>query len=245
MNFTTFNRFIDSRVSLIHPDFRKQLCEVPLVGLSSFWPLRWSWKEKLPDKERIVLFVHGYGGFPSHFRPMRSYFHWMGRKHTFAMTFSNFTSIQTMASELQNTIRMICAFHNREYPVIELVCHSMGGIIARLALEDPATSQQVATLITLATPHHGTQLARYVGNERINALSPQSSTLARLAKQIPWKEGVLPPLISFWTAKDLVLLPPESGVVSGAKNIECQDFSHLSFMVHPKSWQLVYSALDS
>lgn len=36
-----------------------------------------------------------------------------------------------------------------------LVCHSMGGLVARMALEHHGAAADVAALITLGTPHHG------------------------------------------------------------------------------------------
>lgn len=45
---------------------------------------------------------------------------------------------------------------------LHLVGHSMGGLDARLALQDPSIASRVVSLTTLSTPHHGSALADYV-----------------------------------------------------------------------------------
>ena len=45
-----------------------------------------------------------------------------------------------------------------KYPKVHLICHSFGGVDARLALSEMGLSDKVHSLTTLATPHHGCAL---------------------------------------------------------------------------------------
>jgi pimeloyl-ACP methyl ester carboxylesterase len=79
---------------------------------------------------------------------------------------------------------------------ISLVGHSMGGLVAREMLTDPATGYAtsvregdvpvVTTLIMVGTPNHGSPLARFRG------LAEPRDQLARLTKgQASWLSGIL------------------------------------------------------
>jgi len=120
----------------------------------------------------------------------------------------------------------------------------MGGIITRLVLQDPEIASRVHTLITLATPHNGTQLARYMDTRKIRALQPNSMLLSDLNRQLPWGSNPqMPRLICFWTPKDLVLLPPRSAVVEGAEEVCVPESSHLGFILKPKVWESIFRLL--
>ncbi len=94
----------------------------------------------------------------------------------------------------------------------------MGGVVARLALEEPGVSARVATLVTLGTPHAGTHLARLGNTGRVRHLRPDSDVVKRLEAQLPWRSPVR--LVAFHSAADIVLLPHGSARVDGAENVE-------------------------
>ncbi|TMO61591.1 DUF7379 domain-containing protein [Pseudoalteromonas aurantia] len=56
-----------------------------------------------------------------------------------------------------------------------LVCHSMGGLIARAYLEhNSAPSQYVEKVITLGTPHKGSAIAKHMHDKGLNMLLKNS-----------------------------------------------------------------------
>jgi triacylglycerol esterase/lipase EstA (alpha/beta hydrolase family) len=197
------------------------------------------------DGHRLILFIHGLGGHRGNFVPMQSYFKWMGRARSVSIGFPNRDSIEEMASHLSGTIERLA--RENGLPAensIDIVAHSMGGIISRLALQDPAIAARVHTLVTLATPHHGTQLARYLDTRKVRALQPNSDMFKKLGSQLPWgSDPSMPRLICLWTPKDLILLPPESGIVEGARAVCVPESTHLGFVLKPAIWELIFRLL--
>lgn len=232
--------------SAIDPDLRRHLAQLPLMGLTYLTPGRIKLEALPDDGQRVVIFVHGLGGHRGNFLAMQTYFRWMGRKRVLSVGFQDYDSIAGMAAQLSTLIREVIRINQLEpTQSIELVTHSMGGIIARLALEDPEMASAVATLITLGTPHSGTQLARLLQTSKVRDLRPGSELLERLQQQLPWPgHPHLPPLVAIWSPADLVLMPAESAAVAGAQNIRVEDFSHFSYLIHPQSWKRVFDLLE-
>ena len=170
----------------------------------------------------------------------------MGRTQTVSVGFPNSDSIPIMANHLQDTIARLVEDNNLPAQKgIDIVAHSMGGIITRLALQDPSFAKHIHTLVTLATPHNGTQLARYVDTVKIKELRPSSDLLQELDCQLPWgSNSSMPRLVCFWTPKDLILLPPKSAVAQGAEEVCIHDSSHLGFVLKPAVWGKILRLLS-
>jgi hypothetical protein len=117
----------------------------------------------------------------------------------------------------------------------------MGGLVVRLAMLDSAFAARVGTLVTLATPHHGTYAARFLATHRALDLRPGSPVLERLASQAPWTG---PKLIAFWSAADVLLLPATTATLEGADNREIPGTSHNGFLTRPRVLTSVQRALS-
>src|SRR5262249_18623573 len=147
-------------------------------------------------------------------------------------------SAPTIEENAEQLVRFVEeVFRVNELPAdatIDLVGHSMGGLVARLALEDPKTSARVATLVTLGTPHSGTYAARFGGTLNPIGLRPGSLVLERLRSQLPWRgPPEQPRLVTLWSRADVLLLPAEAALASGAHAVEMVDFTHYSYLLHP------------
>jgi hypothetical protein len=62
---------------------------------------------------------------------------------------------------------------------VDVYAHSQGGLVLRLALDDlarrdPASVRRIGVVVTLATPHHGAQLAGFVEAAAAPPLGPQT-----------------------------------------------------------------------
>lgn len=231
----------------VDPDLRTHLAQLPLVGLTLLASGR-PGIEALPDDgHRPVVFVHGLGGAPGNFLPMRLYFRLRGRGRTYAPGLSADASLPDQGRQVAAAIAEVarCNGLAPDDP-IDVVAHSMGGLAARFALQDEDTARRVATLVTLGTPHAGSHLARYGGKEYSRALRPDSDDMTRLARQVPWAgRPALPRLVSMWSHSDVILLPATSARLEGAENVEMPGFTHYSYLLHPDAWQRVFEALHS
>ncbi len=231
--------------SAIDPALLRHAAQLPLMGLTLLGPSHRPLAPLPDDGYRPILFVHGLGGHRSNFAPMRLWFRLHGRGRTYAVGFKPELSLDAMADQLRAAIGEV--LRTNGLPVdaqVDVVAHSMGGIIARLALEDVATARQVAHIVTLGTPHAGTQAARFARTPHIRDLRPDSEIMLRLAAQLPWPgPPELPQLTSLWSHSDLLLLPASTAQVVGAENVEMPAFTHYSYLLDVISARKVYASL--
>ena len=242
----TVGTWLHNQYHAIDPAFRTHLREAPLLGLTLLAAGQTPTGPIADDGHRLVVFVHGLAGHRGNFIPMQKYFGWMGRTQTISVGFPSSTSIPIMANHLRESIaRFVEENHLPPEKGIDIVAHSMGGIVTRLALQDPSFAKHIHTVITLATPHKGTQLARYIDTLKIKELRPSSDLLQELNCQLPWgSDTSMPRLVCFWTPKDLILLPPQSAVAHGAEAVCIHDSSHLGFVLKPAVWEKILNILS-
>jgi triacylglycerol lipase len=109
---------------------------------------------------------------------------------------------------------------------VDVVGYSAGGVVARLWVQEHGGAQQARRIVTLGSPHHGTQLAalaqRLAPDECPQAcqqLVPGSDVLDELNED-ETPDG--PVFVAVWTTQDQTVTPPESGRLDGATNVELQ-----------------------
>lgn len=108
-----------------------------------------------------IVFLHGFAGFSELgvWRLKSSYFRGVARRlaargiEPVFLRVSPFASILVRAAELATAVRALGPGQNH------LVAHSMGGLDARFAISHLGLHADVASLVTIATPHRGTPLA--------------------------------------------------------------------------------------
>ena len=230
----------------VDPDLRRHLLQLPVMGLTMLGRARPPLEALPSDGHRPVVFVHGLGGHRGNFVPMRAYFRYIGRSRTYSVGFAPDLNLDAMALSLRAAIAEV--LERNQLPPdaqLDLVAHSMGGLVCRLALEDPQTAARVAHLVTLGTPHAGTHVARFASTGHTLDLRPDSEIVARLRRQVPWRgPPVLPRLTALWSRADMLLLPASTGCVDGAENIEMEGFTHYSYLLHARAWRQVVAELE-
>ncbi len=230
----------------IDPDVRRQVAELPLMGLTMLAPRQPTVEPKPDDGARPIVCVHGLQGAAGNFAPLRAFLATAGRRRTYAVWFEPDSDLLAMAARLADVIDEVLEVnHLADDAQVDIIAHSMGGLITRLALLDPAVVQKVHTLVTLGTPHHGTTLARLAATSHTLSLRPSSPVLAQLAHQIPWAgPPALPRLVSLWSAADIMLLPSTCAIVDGADNRELAGVTHTGLLLAPTALFATLRALD-
>jgi len=110
-----------------------------------------------PANRPLVVLIHGFNSCPERLAALRQAFHQAGYP-TGALRYSGQETIANSAALLSQELRQLA----REQPnrKVAIVTHSMGGLVARGALEDPALDPgNVTQLIMIAPPTHGTSCA--------------------------------------------------------------------------------------
>ena len=101
---------------------------------------------------------------------------------------------------------------------ISIVAFSMGGLVSRQYLQNLGGASRCENLITISTPHHGTNAAWLYPTLGTRDMRPGSRFLAGL-QQTENRLGKMP-ITSYRTPMDLVILPPTSSVWDRAENLE-------------------------
>lgn len=237
------SRAVAAAYHSVDPDARRHLAQMPVLGLTLIARRRPPITALPDDGYRPVLFVHGLGGHRGNFTPMRAWFRLFGRTRTWAVGFRRGLRVEGMAASLREDIARVVEVNGLPSgDRIDLVCHSMGGIVARIALEDPQTARRIGTVLTLGTPHAGTLAARYAATYHTLALRPGSKLMGRLTKQVPWPSS-LPRLVCLWSSEDVFMLPAETACVDGADNRRVPGVTHLSYLLNPTAFQAALTAL--
>lgn len=222
----------------IDPDVIRHIKQTPLLGYSLFVSRREEIDPGKADGHPPLIFVHGLGGNRGNFLPMAWYLKLVGRKRGYKIHFESGQSIDEMARALARFVRDVKSATGEKK--VEMVGHSLGGVIARLAILEHGLAGCVQTLVTLGAPHSGTYPARYANTTIVRALRPDSELIVRMNAH-PWPKNVR--LVTFWSQNDMFVLPARSAAVEGAEQIEATPFTHYSYLIDPKSWFAVGKVL--
>ena len=177
-----------------------------------------------PEEPGTVLLVPGYGGGAAGLAVLARALRADGRPAVLVQLPANGTgdlrdSAQALEAAAQDALAAGA-------PSVDVVGYSAGGLIARVWLQDEDRRDAVRRVITLGSPHRGTDLAA-LGL----ALSPESCPIG-CQQMVPGSELLVelagdetpdgPDWMSLWTTQDQVV-PPESSRLDGAVNVSLQE----------------------
>ncbi|MEW6368333.1 MAG: alpha/beta fold hydrolase [Acidobacteriota bacterium] len=170
-----------------------------------------------------VVFCHGYTMDASGFCFLRRRLRLS--RPVYGITLPKvFAPIDELSKYLAEDLTRIMAAHPAGR--IALVAHSMGGLVARSALRDPALAARVGVLVTLGSPHNGTPLARIAPGRNARDMVPGSPFLNRL------NEASLPcRVVSLYTRADNLVFPYTASILEGARNIEMPLMGHMGLLL--------------
>jgi aminoglycoside phosphotransferase (APT) family kinase protein len=239
-------RAVADAARAIDPDLRRHFAQVPLMAFSYLTAGAKDVIAQEPDGNNVVVFVHGLGGRRGNFMAMATWFHLQGRRRRYAVGMGDLGSIPEKAERLGEFLQEIARVNGLEPGAIDIVAHSLGGVVTRVALEDPAVRSLIAKVVTLGSPHAGTHTARYLATDVVKALRPNSETIAEtLRNQTPWPPAQgWPQLTCLWSDADMLIVPAEGATVDGANNILLEGVTHLGFLLESRAFRATLTALS-
>lgn len=98
-----------------------------------------------------------------------------------------------------------------------LVGYSMGGLVARYYLQYLVPKELVKSLVTIATPHHGTYRAYTFNHIGLIQMRPDSRFLTKLNADVHLLKEVN--LTSMWTHWDTIVIPNKSARLPLGKEV--------------------------
>ncbi|MFF7071277.1 esterase/lipase family protein [Streptomyces pseudovenezuelae] len=193
-----------------------------------------------------VVLLHGFIDNRSVFVLLRRSLAQHGRQQIESLNYSPLTcDIRAAAELLGRHIEGICERTGSER--VDVVGHSLGGLIARYYVQRLGGDSRVRTLVTLGTPHSGTRVAPLANAHPIvRQMRPGSELLEELTQPAP---GCRTHFVSFWSDLDHVMDPLEAACIDHedlmAQNVRVSGIGHLALPVHPAVATGIRQVLDT
>ncbi|UCV12995.1 alpha/beta fold hydrolase [Dechloromonas denitrificans] len=169
-----------------------------------------------------ILLVHGYGCSRGVWWLLRRRLEAAGHSVASLSLTPPYASMGKLEPLLNARIEALCKATGS--PQVQLLAHSMGGLICRSYLARHGRDR-VSRLLTLATPHHGTELARLGFGRNAREMEAGSLWLSDMAG-----EPLNVPTISLRNAYDNYIMPQDNQRLAGARDIELPPVGHLAML---------------
>ncbi|HKM64396.1 MAG TPA: alpha/beta fold hydrolase [Acidisphaera sp.] len=182
-------------------------------------PFERLWMGDEPAQARVLL-VHGYACNRGAWWWLRRRLRRRGIDAGTVNLEPPFAGIDALADALHRRIEALGT------PRLLLVGHSMGGLVCRAYLRRYGAGR-VAGLVTLATPHRGTRIARLGIGQDAREMLPGNG----------WLRGLGAPTVpthAVWSSFDVLVVPQESGHLDGARETVLPVLGHLAFLFSPR-----------
>jgi triacylglycerol esterase/lipase EstA (alpha/beta hydrolase family) len=191
-----------------------------------------------------ILLVHGLACNRSMFTLLRRGLRRRGFDCVATMDYSLLTTdVRSAARLLGERVEQVCADTGVER--INLVGHSLGGLITRYYVQCLGGDQRVDTLFTLGTPHKGTAVARLLWwHPLVRQLRPDSELITELANPAATCRTRF---IAFYSDVDQMVVPSEFARVDHpdltARNVLVRGVYHNSLPLSGQVVEEIYTEL--
>jgi pimeloyl-ACP methyl ester carboxylesterase len=224
---------------------RAILGELGYVTLTQpLWPAYYAWGRRMGATRggTPVIFVHGYlhnrVGFLGLARALNRAAQTRPVGTLFGFNYPWLDGIEQNAERLRLFVDGVCRETGADR--VDLVCHSMGGLVGRRCI---AKGAPVRRLVTLATPHHGVVFTGPVlgaSGVDLKRGSPFMDAIER--------EPITVPTLNLYSTHDNIVHPVETSHLAASPlvtNIEAGDMGHLSILFSRRSRDAVVEFLGA
>jgi hypothetical protein len=185
-----------------------------------------------------VVFIHGHGGSGAAFRDLE-------RALAQTVPALGFAAWDYAArGHFDDLARRLAAWAASSVGELHVVAHSVGGILARLWLQELGGRERAGSLTTLSTPHHG--LARLPGAgllPLVRELGVGSPLLARLESSAHVLADL--PCLSIVSTRDHFVRPWQGAAFGTARLVTTDDVGHVGVLFSPAVHALVAAHVAS
>jgi triacylglycerol esterase/lipase EstA (alpha/beta hydrolase family) len=197
---------------------------------------KWLMPDPKPAPAKLpILLLHGVGCNAGVWSGFRSHLAARGIGPVYALSYGPpLASIEHFADQVADRLAGIEAATGAARAV--LVCHSMGGLVARAYLRKYGGGH-VRRLITIGTPHHGSMHAWMMAGASLSQMRPKNAWLADLNGNREGADGV--PVASIWSWHDSMVTPQTSSRIDWGDNIVLTGVAHNALLDDPQVWAAV------
>jgi triacylglycerol lipase len=196
-----------------------------------------------PAERTPVIFVHGlYHNHTAWYLYLRWFRKW-GWQHVMALNIpGKFRSIQDFDKVLNEAVDEVLRETGSDQ--VDLVGHSMGGLVIRSYLANNPGSTKARRVVTLGSPHAGSKLAVLGVGKAVKEMIPGSPFLEELNRELQLPASGR--FYAIYTIVDNLVLPNESAKLTSdaAENIETRIVNHVGMPFCKHTARLVRKCLE-
>jgi triacylglycerol lipase len=194
-----------------------------------------------------VLLVHGIVDNRSIFVHLARVLRRRGHGTVQAVNYSPMTAftgdIRAAARDLGEHVERLCAASGVDR--VHVIGHSLGGLIARYYVQRLGGDERVDTLVTLGSPHQGSQIARLLPQTVVpTQLRPGSDLLRELTEPAP---GCRTKFLAVWSRMDQLIIPQRNARLEHpdlqVTNVRLDHVGHMAMTIDPEVVHLVTCTL--
>lgn len=194
-------------------------------------------RTKRAKDQRTTVFIHGYLSNPASFFPMATYLKSIEKRQVLYFRYRSKWGVERAARELREFLSKRVRGGR-----IDLVCHSLGGVIARLYLQELGGHRKVDRCISLGSPLQGTYNSYWVNSRIGKELRPDSALLKRLARTPAQLSRIK--FTSIVGGSDNIIIP-RVFAAADRDTIHVPDVGHVGLLFSPKVFFEVANRLSA
>jgi pimeloyl-ACP methyl ester carboxylesterase len=175
---------------------------------------------------RPIIVVHGYAMNAANFRPLARRLAAAGLGPIYAFEYWSLGKTGSAARKLARVIEEVRAQTGAAQ--VDLIGHSMGGVVGRYLVSLLDGDGVVANLITLGSPHGGTDVSAVGIGRPAKELLLGSSLVQRLDAAGPPKRTRMTVV---WSRSDALVPGARQGRLAGADELLFDDLGHLGLLI--------------
>jgi triacylglycerol lipase len=188
------------------------------------------------DAQPPVLLVPGYGGSTTSLTVLADALREDGRTvQVVDLGQESRGDLHAQARMVDDAVRAVLTAADASS--VDLVGYSAGGVTLRVWMGDHDGGEVARRVVTLGSPHHGTEVAGLAADlapdrcpRACQQLAPDSTLIRDLNSDDETPDG--PIWVSIWTDQDRIVIPPSSSTLQGALAFSVQSVCPADRVTH-------------
>jgi hypothetical protein len=178
---------------------------------------------------RPVVLLHGYAQGRSSYAVLAERLRRAGLGPIVGFEYWTMAPVERSAARLARLVARVRA--DTGAARVDVVGHSMGGIVARAYVAWHGGGEAVRNLVTIGSPHRGTRAARFgVGSPAVEL--DRGSALLRRLGEARLAEAVR--VLCLWSRADGLVSSPDDAGWPGADEVVYDDLGHMALLASPR-----------
>lgn len=183
-----------------------------------------------------AVFVHGFMAHGRVFAPLREHVERETGHTTSEVSYGPLERFEAVAERVARALEEAAA-----HGPVTAVGHSLGGLLLRWAIQELHAAPHVDRLITLASPHAGTDAAKVGILPLAKAIAPGSPVVTQLERSRERAAHI--EKVALVAERDRMIRPPASAALPDAEVHWLEGVGHNEMLFHPEVFAKVTEAL--